>query len=184
MDEALSGHVPIWLDLGYRLSPKLLVGLYGQYGFGILAGKVLSTCDALQDEAEAMDSTVECSAGVHRFGFQVHYRIKPERSHNPWVGLGVGHEWLPLSATATGAENGTVDATLSGIEFNLQFGWDFDLDSTVRLGPFIALSTATYDEAEESCTGSDDCFRDRTNDISAQSSHQWLWFGARVAVAP
>jgi len=33
LSDGLSGQIPIWLDVGYMVTPNMLVGLYGQYGF-------------------------------------------------------------------------------------------------------------------------------------------------------
>jgi hypothetical protein len=145
-----------------------------------------SACTAFQEEAAAQSASGDCSVGVHRFGFQLQYRIKPERSHNPWIGLGAGYEWMPLTfSLERGTQTASMTVTPSGLEFfNLQFGWDFDLSPAMRLGPFIALSTTTYDEVETVCRGASDCPSPSTDDIYAPSSHQWLWIGVRGAVAP
>jgi len=45
MSNLVSGQIPIWLDLGYMVTPNLMLGLYGQYGVGSTAGQFKAACD-------------------------------------------------------------------------------------------------------------------------------------------
>src|SRR5438105_4003214 len=33
LGDGISGQIPIWIDAGYMVTPNILLGLYGQYGF-------------------------------------------------------------------------------------------------------------------------------------------------------
>ncbi|MGC4064077.1 MAG: hypothetical protein QM784_05440 [Polyangiaceae bacterium] len=46
LSDGISGHIPLWLNLGYMVTPNIMLGLYGQYGFGLLAGDVSDLCDS------------------------------------------------------------------------------------------------------------------------------------------
>jgi len=36
LDQLYSGIIPLWFDLGYRLTPNVMIGGYFQYGFGLV----------------------------------------------------------------------------------------------------------------------------------------------------
>src|SRR5262245_53684103 len=35
LNDVYSGMIPIWLDLGYFVTPNIMVGVYGHYGIGL-----------------------------------------------------------------------------------------------------------------------------------------------------
>ena len=184
MSDGISGHVPLWLDIGYRITPHVFLGGYGQYGFGTFAGDIKTTCETLEDQAEAAGGSGSCSIAVLRLGLQAHYRFTPERESSGWLGIGMGYEWMPIAIEAS-AMGSSAEATItaSGFEFvNLQFGWDFDVASTVRLGPFFAFSLAQFSNVETECTDGVAC--PIAPSIEDKAMHQWLFFGVRSAFAP
>jgi hypothetical protein len=90
----------------------------------------------------------------------------------PWIGAGLGYEWLRLSSS--GGEE-AVNGTLSGFEFvNLQGGVDFKpLDDTnFGVGPFLAFSLAQYSTAADG------------GDIRDKTLHEWLNLGVRGTFVP
>src|SRR5262245_48031547 len=44
MTEMVSGSVPLWFDLGYRVTPNVLVGAYFQYGIGFAGDFLNNAC--------------------------------------------------------------------------------------------------------------------------------------------
>ena len=86
------------------------------------------------------------SANNVRFGFEVLWHLAPDRPVDPWVGLGVGYEWLNLSISGTGGHH---HGSARGFEWvNLQLGIDFLLGRSFRLGPFVRGRVAQYDTGE------------------------------------
>ena len=151
MSEEVSGQIPIWLDAGYMVTPNVLIGLYGQYGFVSLK----QSCDG-------------CSAHDIRFGVQGQYHFSPAESVDPWLGLGVGYEILGFSQSAQGQ---TVDISFKGFEFlNLQGGADFKVGNAFSVGPFLSFSLGQYSKASAN---------DQSADIDKTALHQWLTFGAK-----
>jgi hypothetical protein len=73
LSDSVSGMLPIWLDIGYRINPNIFVGGYAQYGIAFVK--------------DCPDSA-SCSASSIRFGAQAHYHIIPDQTFDPWVGLG------------------------------------------------------------------------------------------------
>jgi hypothetical protein len=149
MSDLYSGQIPIWIDAGYMVTPNILVGLYGQYGF-----VSVKNCP----------TGVSCSAHDLRFGVQGQYHIMPTQSADPWLGLGVGYESLSTSLSGGGL---SVDGSVTGLEFlNLQGGADFKIADAFAVGPFLSFSLGEYSSA----TG---------GSIDKKAMHEWLTFGVK-----
>lgn len=159
MTDGVKGKIPIWLDLGYMVTPNIMVGLYAQYGIAMLAD------DACPDGAD-------CSGAVIRFGLQGQYHLSPGESLNPWFGLGIGYEMASSKVSAGGAE---FTGTTSGLEFaNLQAGADFGVADNIGIGPFVSFSLGQYSSAKtETPAGSSD------GDIEDKAMHMWLVLGVK-----
>lgn len=169
MSDGISGQVPIWLDLGYMVTPNIMVGLYGQYGFGILGSQLSDACDA---------NGLSCSAHVLRFGVQGQYHLSPAEKLDPWFGVGLGYEMGTMSMSGTVLGN-KIDgsATYKGFEFlNLQGGADYKLSPAFGIGPFLSFSLGQYSSTSTSgSTGG----AATSGDISDKTMHEWLTFGVR-----
>ena len=178
LSDTFNGQIPIWLDAGFKVHPNVLVGLYFQYGFGLI------TNGACIDDG--------CSGSVTRFGVQGHYEVSPDEFINPWVGLGIGYEWSHVSGPvmrydydadgeriANSGEEVDTGATLRGWEFaNVQGGAQFELMRNVSVGPFLSLSIGRYNSCSVEFDGEDqDCRFDR--DLGNKAIHQWVVIGAR-----
>jgi outer membrane protein W len=124
MSDNASGMIPIWLDLGYMISPNIMFGAYGQYGL-----VSLKNCNG------------DCSARDLRLGLQGQYHFSPTEKFDPWFGLGIGYE--KLSSTRSGR-----DESLGGFEFvNLHAGMDYKVSPALGVGPFISFSLGQYSSA-------------------------------------
>lgn len=145
--------IPIWLDAGYMVTPNVLVGLYGQYGFLTTNG-----CDANES----------CSAHEIRFGLQGQYHLAPGRTIDPWLGAGVGYEFV---STANRQAGNREDVGMKGWEFlNLQGGVDFELARSFTLGPFLSVSFDQFSSAS---------LNDHSYDIPDKALHEWITLGAK-----
>jgi outer membrane protein len=163
VSDYVSGVLPIWLDLGYMVTRNIMVGLYGQYGFGFTKSKF--------KDSFGVPSAASTSASDIRFGAQAQYHLMPGQSMNPWFGLGFGYELGSVTASLSGHEM-TVSAR--GFEYvNFQGGLDFRVTSFLGIGPFLSLSLGEFDSYKISQTGS----RDQSGDISQTAMHEWLTFG-------
>jgi opacity protein-like surface antigen len=176
MDEGISGQVPLWLDLGYRVIPPLFLGLYFQYGFGFVGDYVDASCDA---------DGLDCSVNDIRFGAQVHYHVLFEGQVDPWIGAGFGYEWMTEGASASGV---SMDMTAHGFEFlNLQLGLDFTPEDHFYLGPFFTLTLGQFSSVSADCSGLPDCSaleNELSGDLEEKSLHEWLLFGVRGGYKP
>lgn len=178
LSSGISGMVPLQLDLGYRVIPSLMVGGYFMYGFGITGDTIQKICDA----GEAAGADVSCSSHDLRLGLQAHYHILPDETVDPWVGAGIGYEWLGFGIDqSVGGASQTVSVLGHGWEFiNLQTGADFSLAPGIALGPFLSLSVAQYSKTTTSCDGTG-CTADdsMSEDIDKTAMHEWLMLGVR-----
>ena len=119
-------------------------------------------------------SGVSCSASDLRLGLNVNYHFAISPSFDPWVGLGVGYEWLMLSASGGGV---SADATASGFEFaNVQVGGDIPINSSFVVGPFFAVSIGQYSSISVS-----ENRMSASQDLNPTSIHEWFMFGVRAA---
>lgn len=184
MTDGIVGHIPLWFDIGYRVTPHVVLGAYGQYGFGFFSEDTEEVCDNLDAQAEAAGGSASCSIAIARLGLQAQYRFTPEQESSGWLGLGVGYEWMPVSVEAdAGGRSVEASTTAHGFEFfNLQFGWDFDVARSFRLGPFVAFSLAQYSDTSIECSGDITC--PTAASLGDKALHQWLFFGARGVFSP
>lgn len=160
LSDGITGQVPIWLDVGYRINPNIYAGAYFAYGF------------AFVNKDKFCANGADCSASDMRFGINAHYHIMPDQSFDPWVGIGIGYEIASSKATAGGQ---SFKSTVSGFEFvNVQVGGDFKVAPNFAVGPFVALSVAQYSSlsTDPELPGADSSIKDKT-------IHEWLTFGVR-----
>ncbi len=159
--DTLSGHIPIWVDLGWRFNDHVYVGVYGSYGFGILPSNV---CRRLT-----------CSATVLRAGVDAQWHWLPANRIDPWVGIGVGYETVSLSGS-----QGAVSYVghLGGVEaINAHFGLDYRVSDSFAVGPTVVASVAQYEDISASLqigpTSSEGSFD------ANKSFHSWILLGLR-----
>jgi hypothetical protein len=162
-----SGHVPLILEVGFRATPALTLGLYGQLGFATVKDGATTGCGR---------AGITCSGSVNRLGLEALYRFDASVKLMPWIGAGFGYEWLDIdSSSAVG--DGSVGA--KGPEFlNLQLGGDLVLTRVVAIGPFVSLTFARSETATASSGGTS-----IDTDISDKRFHEWLQLGVRGAFA-
>jgi outer membrane protein W len=150
--------IPIWLDAGYFVTTNAFVGIYAQYGFA-------SDNDCL--------TGASCSAHDIRLGLQVQYHLMARRPVDPWLGLGVGYEWLSDTRSGGGI---TLTESVKGIEFaNLQGGADFAVARAFTLGPFLSASFGQYSNA---AVGESDG-REVNVSFNDKTFHEWFALGIR-----
>jgi hypothetical protein len=163
----------ISLDLGLRMSRYFYVG-------GFFSYSLLST-SCLQAPA---DSTLSCDAHDIRGGIDAVVHVFPRGTIDPWVGLGLGHEWLTVSvAESSSTASAKASQTFDGWNYgHLLLGVDFHTSRAVGLGPFLELTSGSFASASVSATGTSGGSTSSTSqsgDIASTSSHQWISVGVR-----
>lgn len=158
MGDVFEGQIPIWLDAGYRVLPRLYVGAFGQYGPG-LSNNSKTGCG---------QHGLSCSYNDVMLGIDAHYHFAPGATFDPWAGVGFGYEWANLNAAISGTPIG---GQYRGWQFvNVQLGGDFKVVRGFGLGPFAMFSLGQFDTV-----GGDA----GSVSVTAQELHEWLTFGVR-----
>jgi len=165
LDEILSGHVPVVLEGGYRLTPPLTLGVYAQYGFAQVKETTATGCGQLG---------TTCSGSVVRLGVQALYRLDALAKLMPWLGAGFGYEWINVDGSGV---LGDASLGVRGFEvLNLQLGGDIVLNHIVALGPFISFSFARFETSSVGTGGNE-----VESDLNNKRFHEWLQLGVRGA---
>ncbi|MBV9947407.1 MAG: hypothetical protein JOZ69_11200 [Myxococcales bacterium] len=168
LNKTIGNMVPIWLDAGYRVIPNLYVGAFFMYGFGSLGSQASMLCN---------QPGAGCSVHDTRFGANAQYHITIPGPLEPWIGAGLGFEWLGGSASVNNASGGF---GTSGFEFfNLQAGIDYKAMSNLGIGPFLALTFAQYDNQSQDGQLFVPNGGSASMGINNKALHEWLIFGVR-----
>lgn len=163
MSDQVGSQIPLIVDIGYRITPNIYVGGYGQLGYGIVTD---DHCNV---------PGVSCSAQSYRIGANAHYHFLPDQSFDPWVGVGFGYEWLHKSASG-GPD--TAASTVSGFELvNLQLGGDYRLSRNASIGPFASFALGQYSTQSSTFNGQD--MTNGKSSIDQTALHEWLTLGVR-----
>jgi outer membrane protein W len=121
--DAVEGQVPIWLDLGYRITPALHAAAVVQYGLGRV-----THCPSGQS----------CLAQDGRFGLTLDYHFLPSLRFDPYAGVGMAFDVLSLDL-------GSRTTTYRGFEWlNVQVGADWPMSKTLRLGPVMSYGLGQF----------------------------------------
>ena len=75
LSDLAAWRAPIWVDVGYRVSKVASYGAYVQFG----VGKTGDSCEG------------SCDWSDIRLGAQGQWRLIPDGSVDPWIGLGLGY---------------------------------------------------------------------------------------------
>jgi outer membrane protein W len=167
LSDTVTGMVPFWLDLGYRITPHLGVGLSLQYGFAQINDEEAGDCP-------------ECSADVVAVAASVYFHGIPGGKFDPWAGLGVGYELLTLHVDIDqGGQRIQGNAKLEGLQYLiLQLGGDFATGSAVTVGPFFAVVAGRYSDTSTTLLAGGSS-RSESRDITRPAWHEWVTFGVQ-----
>jgi hypothetical protein len=100
---------------------------------------------------------------------------------DPWVGVGIGHEWLELDLSASGGSGSSqASETFEGWNFaDLMFGLDFHTGPSAAIGPYFEVTSGSFTSVSASASSTGSSTTSASADISSQSSHQWFTLGVR-----
>ena len=175
LGDYVTGQIPLWLDIGYRLNRAFYLGGFFQYGFGIVNDDRQDVC---------RNASVNCSASDVRLGVMGRYHFPTVSQFRPWVGLGFGYEWGTFSLNQSLIGSSNTDSTWSGFEFaNLQFGADYHVTPQVAVAPFVSGSIGQFRHiSTTTTTGMTTTTTDE--DVANTSKHGWILIGVRAAFMP
>jgi len=163
LSDGTVGQIPIWLDLGWQFTPAFMLGAYFSYGFVLPSEDTTDDCDR---------QGVTCRLTDLRLGLQAQLSFSPKQATDPWIGAGVGYEWLTVKA-------GDYSSTYHGWEMlMLQAGIDFGGDSGgSTFGPFAAFTFGQFSKYSFKTAAGDD-----SGSIDEKAMHNWLFVGVRGAL--
>ena len=155
LGDGVSSLIPLQVDALYRMNGQYAIGGYASYGFSFIKD---SFCGY----------GASCSGSVLRVGVEGILRLAVPGRFIPWVGAGIGYEWLKIKSSS-GVSARTV--TLSGFELiTLQGGGELLTSSDLSVGPFVSLSFGQY--RSSTANGYDSGLSDR-------GFHEWFQIGIR-----
>ncbi len=150
----------LMLDLGYRITPSLYVGVLGEFGALHQKESFRRVC---------REVSTDCGLSNLRLGVNVQVHL-PSLSFTlarspfvPWIGAGLAYEELFASQGAS--------ARFRGGALSMMLGLDVLVSQGLHAGPMAELSFGRY-----STVDADD---DRS--ITDHGVHQWLMLGVRAA---
>ena len=155
LDQTVGATVPLWFEGGWRPNSRWFVGANLIYAPGF-AGQALSqSCSG------------QCTPEDVRVGAEAEFHFQSRQRWDPWVGAGIGYEWLRVHAPG-----GVLG--LQGWEMvNAQVGLDYASSPGFRGGPFLAVSIGEYQ------SWFSDSPRD-TSSLGPPSAHAWVTFGLKA----
>ena len=158
LGDLVNSSIPFGGEIAYRFNPAFRTGVFFQLAPLSIAG---SAC-ASGDRCDGMD---------YQFGFDAQIHLAPFRRVDPWVGLGVGWEWMEINATNF-TDNIPDRWTYSGVLFpRLSTGLDIPLTPTFTLGPYLSWEAGRFTQVDQESRGS--------FDINSPAYHGWLEIGVR-----
>ncbi|MCE9667730.1 porin family protein [Myxococcus stipitatus] len=172
LSDAVSGVIPLQLDVGYSFNSNLALGAYFQYGLGMLAEDCVDGAD--------------CSVRQLRFGVNLTYHFLPGAKLRPWLGLGVGYEKLNVTASASEAgESIDITTSIHGFEFaSVQGGLDYRINERFSVGPYLMVTAAMYSTTSISVDSSIDSpifdEMEESEGIDDKAVHLWPMAGVRM----
>jgi hypothetical protein len=156
LEQTVAGTMPLWLDAGVRLGSRWFLGVNGIYAPAWQGDALRSACGSCGGEDLAV-------------GPELHFHVLPGAAWDPWLGLGVGAEWLRFQS------NGG-DFGLIGYAFNAQVGLDGRLSSGFHIGPFLGLAVGQYTSwfSAGTFSGNSD------GSLNPLDHHEWLTLGLKA----
>lgn len=158
--------VPIGVDAGYRLTPRLYLGGTVAWGPGT-APKASSPCTS---------AGVSCSRQDAQVRGEVRFYFAPEAKVGGWLALGAGWELASFAQTSGGD---TITATRTGpILPDMQLGVDFRRGATA-IGAYFGVSFAMF-----VTQGLDPSASPVSTWILDRGAHAWTTLGLRGSYGP
>jgi hypothetical protein len=123
----------IELQLGYRVTPHLALGVYA--------------AAAAYEQGSGVSDVGSASAGL-----RADWHFRPDRATDPWLSIGTGVRALGM----TGSDG--VDRGLRGVDLaRVQVGVDYRLSDSVSIAPVFGVTATMYGEEKDDM---DDRFRE------------------------
>ncbi len=171
-DGSMSGiasfQVPLALDLGYRVSPTWWLGLRPHVGTG---GK-----------GDECPTTASCHFTGVGLSALLKYHHNPKGSMDPWLGVGLGWEWLLTTLSVAIPQSVRAKQALSGPLLQALGGLAFDLGAHIHAGPYATASIGRYVWNSLDCSEQLGC--PSSYFVKNGAFHAWLGIGVGGEYGP
>lgn len=168
--------VPLQLDVGYRVSPRVFVGGYFSYG----TVQVGDVCDS----GAFGEADIACDSRDVRTGVEATYHFSPPSENAGWIGAGIGYEWLTIrQRVSLGSAETWHSDTFHGFEANAQVGYDFAATERVRIGPYTQVGLGQFRGISSEVENETESGTKRI-ELDDKAVHGWVLFGFKVSVGP
>jgi outer membrane autotransporter protein len=167
-DQYASSAIPLVVEAGIRVDSHLFVG--GRFGYSFANVK---------NPGGLCDNGASCGGSVVTLGIEGIYRLMPEETFAPWLGLGLGYDWTAVDITAQNVNAGG-SATYSGFQGILMAGGDYRVNQQLVLGPAVEASFGRFDTVATQ-TRFGNATTSMETDITDTAWHTWLTLGIRGA---
>ncbi len=177
LSDLTSWRAPVWIDVGYSPTSAFTIGAYAQVGVG----------------GNGDSCTADCDWSDVRVGAEAELRFAPGAAVNPWLGVGIGYEWLSYRVLASADienEMGEVETVtgraterFAGPELLLHGGIDFQVEDALRIGPYASATLSQYLTDSYSCQPSTPLCPD-DGSLEGPGFHSWIGVGLRGAYTP
>jgi hypothetical protein len=164
LSDQIDGQVPIWLDLGWTVDQRLMLGIYFRYAMNVRDSDAISSCDFWD---------ADCGGYGLGAGAQLQFRFAGPAG--PWLGAFGGFESLSFEARLRPGDQ-NADQAFRGWEVGAQGGIDFAWGPVV-LGPYAAVSVGRYTVIDLDLGD----IGGPVADIADTANHTWIHLGLRVA---
>jgi hypothetical protein len=166
-DQYASSAIPLLVEAGFRVDSHLFLG--GRFGYAFPNLK----------NPNNVCTNASCDGSVITLGIEGIYRLMPEETFAPWLGVGLGYDWTSVDVTAQNANLGG-SATYSGFQGILMAGGDYRVNQQLVLGPALEASFGRFDTvATETRLGGSTTSMEA--DITDTAWHTWITLGIRGA---
>jgi hypothetical protein len=156
-------------ELGLRLSPAWVLGVYGDVGGGEPASSIRDACNAQGND---------CVGTTGRVGLMVRHTWSPLSTRPMWLSLGTGWEFggVTIDQRGTGSGSNRTDlVSYTGRKYvRVGAGIDFRSNQVIGFGLYGSLGFGEYDRYE-----------DPTTDVAiSRGTHTTAQFGVRLILFP
>jgi hypothetical protein len=157
------------LTLGFRITPRWLVGIYLDAAGGGTPGAVMRATCGLDGE--------ECSTFSTQAGVEGRYVFDPAAKRTWWAGVGLGGETTGTTLKDSKADRPYLTSYSGGVFPRLSGGWDRRVNRYWGWGFYGTLSFGRFNQV---ATGGADPV-DLPNEVAG---HSWLGLGVRAILFP
>ena len=160
--------IPLFFDIGGKPNKHLFIGGYTGFALG-------GSSDGPQG---CGTSATSCASFSARIGAQIQYHIAPDERVNPWIGYGIGYQYLSLAVTRAGRDT---TQSVDGWEYGrFMAGLDIRVTRGFGIGPYVDFTIGEYSNQH----ARSDFGITQSGDINRSAAHFWLTIGPRIVFFP